>query len=106
MENPNKQQVIEQRILAQHQLIAQRLQENPEHVITHAKNNLQRWKKNYDDVYPAWFVEWQNILSKPVTEIIKLLTSEDPHAVQLRSSSPFAGVISSKERWNLIRDIQ
>lgn len=107
MSSTNKQQLIEQRILAQHQLIADRLCDNPQTVIAHARANLKRWSKQYSDTeFPIWFLQWQALLDKPVDEIASVLTSTKPEDIQLRSSSPFAGVLTAKERWALIKNIQ
>jgi hypothetical protein len=51
------QRVIEDRILARHRRIADRLTHNPG-LIDHAKSNLHRWASTRgDDVPPTWLVE-------------------------------------------------
>ena len=103
----NKQRLIEQRILAQHRIIAQRLLADPEPIIQSAANNLRRWSERYgDDERPCWMEQWRQLLTAPPTVIAHLLTARSEEANRLRSSSPFAGVLSPRERWALYRDIQ
>jgi len=108
METISKQQLIELRILAQHQIIAERLISNPESVIAHAKANIKRWSLQYAaDQYPVWMQQWQKLLSsEQVDTLVKILTSNQAEDIQLRSSSPFAGILSAKERWRVIQKIQ
>ena len=103
----NKQRLIEKRILAQHRIVAERLMADPEKVIEFASDNLQRWTGRYDkDERPHWMHEWKQLLGRPPVEIAHLLTSCSEEANRLRSSSPFAGILSARERWALYREIQ
>jgi len=84
----------EERSLAMHQVIAQRLAQDPS-VLDRAKANLERW--NYKG-NPA-LEEWHNILcSWPREKIVALLTERTENAARLRSSTPFTGVLSQPER--------
>jgi len=99
-----KQQVIEDRILATHQLIADRLVKNPQAIINKAKNNIFRWQKQQGLKELNWYDrEWLNILNQPVDSVIQVLTGQDEHSIHLRSSSPFAGVLSARVRWSIIK---
>ncbi|WP_459862999.1 hypothetical protein [Endothiovibrio diazotrophicus] len=102
---PDAQRKIEHRILAQHRVIAERLRSDPGAVIARARANLDRWAKKYgDDERPRWMREWMALLDGPVDAILELLTSRAERAVRLRSSSPFAGVISARERWRILKE--
>ena len=102
----SKQQVIEDRILATHRIIAAKLAENPKLIITKAKNNIFRWKKQQGLDELNWYdLEWLKILDSPVEAIINVLIRSDEYSIHLRSSSPFAGVLSAKERWSIIKNI-
>jgi len=89
---------IEERSLALHQVIARRLREKPEFLQV-AKNNLERWIKR-DGELPAW-MEWENILRKPITQIVDLMVSTSEKGRQLRQSSPFCGILTPQERWKI-----
>lgn len=100
----NKQRLIEKRILLRHRIIAQRLHDSPDVILGHARNNLQRWRLAYqDEAYPRWLDEWDTLLKGPLPALLTVLTSATEDAARLRSSSPFAGIISARERWELMK---
>lgn len=102
----NKQKLIEARILARHRVIAGRLQADPPTVLAHARANLQRWARHYpDDQVPAWVLEWSELLEHPLPDILDTLVSDSENARRLRSSSPFAGILSPRERWAIHREM-
>ncbi len=86
--------------LALHLAVAEKLRRNPQDVLRIARNNLARWSKNKNSA----LLEWQNILEiKTPEEIVKIITEDTDEGQRLRSSSPFAGVLSDAERgeiWN------
>ncbi len=82
--------------LALHQLAAVRLQTNPILIET-AKSNLTKWLEKTPNVN-AW-LEWQNILeTKSLKNVIDLMLVETDEGQRLRSSSPFAGLVTEQER--------
>lgn len=98
------QGVIEDRILARHRVIAERLLEDGS-LIEHAKSNLRLWaERRGEAAEPAWHTEWQAILEHPVGEVAALLTERSERATWLRSCSPFAGVLTAQERWRLLKE--
>ena len=100
----NAQRRIEERILAEHKLIAERLSPT---VRDHARDNLRRWASRYPaDKQPLWMREWADLLAGDEDRLIEVLTSPSEEARRLRSSSPFAGVISPRERWALHKELE
>lgn len=86
--------------LAMHQLVAVRLRANPG-LLEMAKANLRKWLAKTPDEC-AW-LEWETILEKKILEdILQIITSESEEGQRLRSSSPFAGIISDRERKAII----
>lgn len=86
--------------LALHQLVAVRLRSNPG-LIEKAGSNLQKWLTKTPDVQ-VW-LEWKNILeTETLEDILRIITSETEEGQRLRSSSPFAGIISNRERKAII----
>lgn len=78
-----------------HRLAAERLRENPR-LIEKAKVNLQRWLSQTPAV-GAW-LEWKKILeTESLENILKIITAETDEGQRLRSSSPFAGLITQQE---------
>lgn len=78
-----------------HRLAAGRLRANPE-LIEIAKTNLENWL-NKTPAVGAW-LEWKEILeTESLENILKIITAETDEGQRLRSSSPFAGLISEEE---------
>lgn len=89
--------ILDARSLAMHCKIAQKISRDP-HLLEKAKSNLSRWSAKTDGPTPRYFKEWQEILAKPWPTIAEMMTSMSEDATRLRSSSPFAGILSEKER--------
>ena len=82
--------------------IADRMRRQPE-VLDFARANLVRWSKQNASAPSLLrcYAEWQKILSRPVEEICSLLCSESDDAQRLRQNSPFAGVLTPTEVWEV-----
>lgn len=86
------------RSLEMHSLIADKIKENPGFLDV-AKNNLARWRASYGNKpIPYYIVEWEVILQKPLSDIVKFLKATTQRAQQLRSSTPFTGILTEEER--------
>jgi hypothetical protein len=46
----------------------------------------------------VWLHEWQQSLDGPVEGVLEALTSRSPRSRELRQNSPFAGVLTERER--------
>jgi len=87
---------IHLRNLAAHGLIAEKLLHDPS-IVEIARENLARWHEAQGDM-PA-LREWQALLeSGDRLAILRALLRVDEEGMRLRSSSPFAGVLSDFER--------
>jgi len=89
--------ILDARSLAMHCKIAQKITRDPE-LLNKAKANLERWSAKSKGPQPQYLCEWQQILERPWPEIAELITSMSEDATRLRSSSPFAGVLTAIER--------
>jgi hypothetical protein len=81
---------------------ATRLRQQPE-LLQLAHENLARWTR-LNASAPALlrcYAEWREILEQPLEEICQLLSSETEEGRRLRQNSPFAGVLSAHEVWEL-----
>ena len=90
--------MLDQIGLAQHKLIAEKLQENPEAILALARRNLQRCIRYR--LAPATYLwrEWRAILEqKSVDCIIAVMTAKTQKATELRQASPFSGALSPEE---------
>jgi hypothetical protein len=93
----SEHRILDARSLAMHCRIAQKIAGNPEFV-DKAKANIERWRAKAPDPRPRYLDEWQEILERPWPEIAEFITSMRDESTRLRSSSPFAGVLSADER--------
>ena len=90
-------QRIDQRSLALHRAIAEKLRENPA-LLEIARDNLDRWSRAGSRSQPYWDA-WREILSRPLPDILDLLGEESERMTALRQATPFAGVLQPAERW-------
>lgn len=83
--------------------VAARLAKDPA-LVEHARQNLARWSARNHDApgLLRCYREWEEILRRPVPEIIEILTGQGDENRRLRSNSPFTGILSVQE----VRDIK
>lgn len=87
----------ERRSLALHRAIAVQLRSHPERVLAQARRNLRRMLAQ--SAAPIQSLrEWDVLLDRPLELLLPLLTDPDPWATELRHVTPFAGVLSARER--------
>ena len=82
--------------------MAARLREQPD-LVRVARDNLARWSRlnaNAPSLLRC-YAEWREILNRPLSEICDLLSADHEEARRLRQNSPFAGVLSAQEVWEL-----
>jgi hypothetical protein len=90
---------IDRRSLALHEAVADKLLAHPE-LIEVARENLRRWLARGPQ--PA-LIEWRQLLDTlSLDELQRLLRSPDERAARLRQSSPFAGVLTPRERQSIL----
>jgi len=88
---------IDQRSLAMHRAIAEKLRADPS-LLDIAHDNLRRWMAAPGHSQP-YFKQWLQILSRPLPEICAIITEDSEKMTALRQCAPFAGVLTPKERW-------
>jgi len=88
---------IEQRSLALHRAIADKLRADPA-LIEVARDNLNRWSRQNGRSQPYWHA-WRELLNRPLEEMLSLMVEENEKMTALRQSSLFAGILSPRERW-------
>ena len=88
---------IDQRGLALHHAVAERLRAHPE-LIEIARENLSRWYADAGRSQP-YLGEWRRILDLPLEGILSLMEQDSERMAALRQSSPFAGILAPAERW-------
>jgi excisionase family DNA binding protein len=94
----------QERSLWLHRALVGRMVEQPEHVLNQARQNaiqlLEQQQRPGMTTY--WLTEWLRVLDGGADEVAEVLTSPQPHAVELRQNSPFAGVLPQDTRARVI----
>lgn len=80
--------------LAYHRAVVQRLDRG---IVDDARHRLRRWRSE-GRIDPRYGEPWEEVLSRPLPQIAKLIGADSPRARDLRQSSPFAGALSEPER--------
>src|SRR5206468_1754327 len=88
---------IDQRSLALHRAIADKLRANPA-LLEIARENLDRWSLANGRSQPYWHA-WREILNRPIKDVLELLVEDSERMTALRQATPFAGVLEPAERW-------
>jgi hypothetical protein len=92
-----KHRIIEARSLAMHCLAAQKIMLEPE-LLGKVRRTLDAWRQRYGKDTPRALEQWAVILRRPWPQIAAFITDPGEHATQLRQSTPFAGVLSARDR--------
>ena len=74
-------------------------------VLEKARANLRRWLTSRPaDALSVAYREWESLLTTATPDqVAELLLSQTERAVRLRQSSPFAGVLTPREIWEIKR---
>jgi len=93
----NQQHRADERSLALHLAIADKLLGQPQ-LWEIPSQNLSRWQMQMGQLPPA-LQEWKQVLTTWSRDhVLALLKESSQFATRLRSSSPFAGVLTESER--------
>jgi hypothetical protein len=89
----------ERRSLWLNRVVAGRVAQAPNPVLTHARRNLQRLERVHEGTsVMRWLRRWRDVLDAGPEAVMEMLTSTTPEAAELRQNSPFSGVLSARER--------
>jgi excisionase family DNA binding protein len=82
-----------------HQAIAGKFVANPAALLAAAAINLRRLRHLHPEGRAwEWLDRWQVVLESGPEAVLDALTSSSEYAVELRSTSPFTGILSEGER--------
>lgn len=91
-----------ERSIAYHQVIAERLRQQPE-ILEMARARVQGWLNSSQT--PRFYArKWAEILAGDVSSIAAFLVDRSELAFELRQSTPFAGALKPQERWKIWRE--
>jgi len=97
----NLHRLAEQRSLAYHRAVAERLTREPE-LIEVARERAAAWAREGSPAAEAWL----DLLAGPLPALIDFMRSESERARELRQSTPFAGMLDARERWRLWDEVR
>jgi len=95
--------LAEARSRAYHRLIAERLTSA---MIAAARAQLDRWVTQGAALHPTYAEAWRRLLDGPLDDVRAVLVGDDEQSATLRQVSPFAGMLSPRERWALWRRVR
>lgn len=97
----NAHRLAEERSVAYHRAIAERLREQPE-ILESARRRVQTWASGGS--VPFYARKWAEVLAGDAATVAAFLVERSELADELRQSSPFAGVLRPQERWRIWRE--
>jgi hypothetical protein len=95
--------LAEERSLELHRLVAERLRKDPQ-LLDPARERARGWLRS-GAVAARWAREWLEVLGRPLGEIVAVMIDPGERSRQLRQTSPFAGVLDPKTRWETWRSV-
>ncbi|HLX09932.1 MAG TPA: hypothetical protein VKY89_18895 [Thermoanaerobaculia bacterium] len=97
----DRHRLAEERSVAYHRAIAQRLRDEPE-ILERARRRVQDWQLS-GAAAPHAAARWAALLAADLPAIEAFLVERSELADELRQSSPFAGALDPRERWRIWR---
>ncbi len=92
------------RSLALHRAVAAKLRREPGLVLTAQQRVVDRQADG--SLHPTWAARWASLLALPVAELARALEADTPEMADVRQSSPFAGILTARERWQIWREVK
>jgi hypothetical protein len=104
MEGTDLHALAEERSLAFHRFIAELLRREPA-LLDRARTTLAKWRTE-GTVAVAYIDRWEDLFSLGLDQICRALTDEGEQARALRQTTPFAGAIDPRKRWQIHREVR
>ena len=95
---------IDERSLALHQAIADKLRADPS-LLEIARENLHRWSRQNGRSQPYWDA-WRKLLDGPFEELLASMVETSERMTAMRQATPFAGVLPPAERWAIFQKFE
>lgn len=96
--------LAEARSLELHRLVAERLRQEPR-LVERAKERVRRWLDE-GSVSSTWAHAWRQALEGPLDQLLALIVDPGQRARDLRQTSPFAGFLDPRVRWEAWRGVR
>ena len=99
----DRHRLAEERSVAYHRVIARRLLEKPA-ILDAARRRVSEWLA--DETAAPAAARWATVLAGDPASIAAFLVERSEAADELRQSSPFAGALRPRERWQIWREVR
>ncbi|MDO5625427.1 MAG: hypothetical protein Q4G71_12160 [Pseudomonadota bacterium] len=93
---------LDARALALHRRVARRLRDDPA-LFERARATLGRWLETADPATHPYLLTWQALMAQGMAAALAVAEEDSPRARVLRQASPFAGLLSHKERFAVLK---
>lgn len=100
----DRHRLAEERSIAYHTVIAGRLRDLPD-ILAAARQRVAGWLADGVPA-PAAATRWSAVLAQDLPSIAAFLVERSEIADELRQSSPFAGALQPRERWQIWREVR
>lgn len=95
---------IDHRSLRLARAIVSRIDHDPQHAgLDRAREVCKRWMSRNPS--PA-VKEWADIVAHPWSEVRAVLLNESEDGQRLRQSSPFCGILTPRQRWQIYKQVK
>ncbi len=95
--------VLDQRSLALHRLIADKLQREPQ-LFDKVRATLAHWQRTVSANTQPYVLQWCKLAEQGMDACIAVATQESEQAAALRQASPFGGILTHAERFAFFRE--
>lgn len=95
----------ELRSIALHRLVAERMAEDPA-VLAKARRRVEGWLADGGPVDPRYAARWRDLLARDAARVAQALVADTEEMRDLRQCSPFGGVITHDEWWEIVRTVK
>lgn len=99
----NPHRLAEARSLALHQEVARRLVEHPE-LLDGIRERVRAWLVDGTVARP-YAEAWQALLERAPEDVAIAIVDPSERARDMRQCSPFAGLLPSRDRWRILREL-
>jgi len=95
-------QEIDERSLALHRLIAAKITHEPL-LFERTKETLARWRMTACSGTLPYLDEWERLTNLGADACLAVAVENSERATALRQSSPFAGILTNRERFSFLK---
>ena len=95
-------QDIDARSLAMHRLAAEKIRRDPA-LLHQVQQTLARWRVTVCASSQPYLQEWDDLARQGLDALLAAAVEDSPQGAARRQASPFAGVLSNQERFDLLK---